>query len=195
MGATHVLKEEALRQPEMKELFKVCESGDKLKRSGCVVLFISNYIYFFFLKMCSKPKLALNGVGGKSATELLRHLQWASLKTFSEEMLLRGREKPIIFKFFAIYSLLFQSWRFYGDIWRHVQTASHSSCGKKGGNVHILGKCTCLLKIMERIHENFPSCFFFLKFCVYTWISYVNKCKHIWKEKLNRCFKFKYLCF
>ncbi|XP_013876699.1 enoyl-[acyl-carrier-protein] reductase, mitochondrial [Austrofundulus limnaeus] len=47
MGATHVIKEETLRQPEMKELFKTC----------------------------SKPKLALNGVGGKSATELLRHLQ------------------------------------------------------------------------------------------------------------------------
>ncbi|XP_068614951.1 enoyl-[acyl-carrier-protein] reductase, mitochondrial [Brachionichthys hirsutus] len=47
IGATHVIKEEALRQPEMKELFRICP----------------------------KPKLALNGVGGKSATELLRHLQ------------------------------------------------------------------------------------------------------------------------
>lgn len=47
MGASHVVKEESLRRPEMKELFKIC----------------------------SKPKLALNGVGGKSATELLRHLQ------------------------------------------------------------------------------------------------------------------------
>uniref|UniRef100_A0A3B3ZKC3 Alcohol dehydrogenase-like C-terminal domain-containing protein n=1 Tax=Periophthalmus magnuspinnatus TaxID=409849 RepID=A0A3B3ZKC3_9GOBI len=47
IGATHVIKEEALRKPEMKELFKTCP----------------------------KPKLALNGVGGKSATELLRHLQ------------------------------------------------------------------------------------------------------------------------
>lgn len=47
IGATHVIKEEALRRPEMKELFKTCP----------------------------KPKLALNGVGGKSATELLRHLQ------------------------------------------------------------------------------------------------------------------------
>ncbi|KAM9353888.1 enoyl-[acyl-carrier-protein] reductase, mitochondrial [Symphorus nematophorus] len=48
IGATHVIKEEALRRPEMKELFKTCP----------------------------KPKLALNGVGGKSATELLRHLQY-----------------------------------------------------------------------------------------------------------------------
>ncbi|XP_062395283.1 enoyl-[acyl-carrier-protein] reductase, mitochondrial [Sardina pilchardus] len=47
MGATHVIKEETLRRPEMKELFKTCP----------------------------RPKLALNGVGGKSATELLRHLQ------------------------------------------------------------------------------------------------------------------------
>ncbi|XP_028836494.1 enoyl-[acyl-carrier-protein] reductase, mitochondrial [Denticeps clupeoides] len=47
MGATHVFKDEMLRRPEMKELFKVCP----------------------------RPKLALNGVGGKSATELLRHLQ------------------------------------------------------------------------------------------------------------------------
>ncbi|XP_037310487.2 enoyl-[acyl-carrier-protein] reductase, mitochondrial [Pungitius pungitius] len=48
MGGTHVIKEEALRRPDMKELFK----------------------------NCPKPKLALNGVGGKSATELLRHLQY-----------------------------------------------------------------------------------------------------------------------
>lgn len=27
------------------------------------------------LQSCPRPKLALNGVGGKSATELLRHLQ------------------------------------------------------------------------------------------------------------------------
>ncbi|XP_076592486.1 enoyl-[acyl-carrier-protein] reductase, mitochondrial [Chaetodon auriga] len=47
IGATHVIKEEALRRPEIKELFKTCP----------------------------RPKLALNGVGGKSATELLRHLQ------------------------------------------------------------------------------------------------------------------------
>lgn len=47
IGATHVIKEETLRRPEMKELFKTLP----------------------------KPKLALNGVGGKSATELLRHLQ------------------------------------------------------------------------------------------------------------------------
>ncbi|KAK2909996.1 enoyl-[acyl-carrier-protein] reductase, mitochondrial isoform X6 [Channa argus] len=47
IGATYVIREEALRQPEIKEL----------------------------LKNCPKPKLALNGVGGKSATEILRHLQ------------------------------------------------------------------------------------------------------------------------
>uniref|UniRef100_A0A3P9H826 Enoyl-[acyl-carrier-protein] reductase, mitochondrial n=1 Tax=Oryzias latipes TaxID=8090 RepID=A0A3P9H826_ORYLA len=47
IGATHVIKEEALRRPEIKEVFK----------------------------SCPKPKLALNGVGGRSATELLRHLQ------------------------------------------------------------------------------------------------------------------------
>lgn len=48
MGATHVITEEALRRPEIKQLFKTYP----------------------------KPKLALNGVGGKSATELLRHLQY-----------------------------------------------------------------------------------------------------------------------
>ncbi|CAL8339541.1 unnamed protein product [Gadus morhua 'NCC'] len=47
MGASHVITEEALRLPPMQELFKTCP----------------------------KPKLALNGVGGKSATELLRHLE------------------------------------------------------------------------------------------------------------------------
>lgn len=47
IGASHVIREEALRKPEMKELFK----------------------------SFPRPKLALNGVGGKSATELLRHLQ------------------------------------------------------------------------------------------------------------------------
>lgn len=55
IGASYVVKEEDLRRPEMKELFKVCQ----------------------------KPKLALNGVGGKSATELLRHLQFGgSLVTY-----------------------------------------------------------------------------------------------------------------
>uniref|UniRef100_UPI00398EA481 enoyl-[acyl-carrier-protein] reductase, mitochondrial isoform X2 n=1 Tax=Pristiophorus japonicus TaxID=55135 RepID=UPI00398EA481 len=47
MGADYVITEEALRKPEMKELFK------KVPR----------------------PRLALNGVGGKSATEILRHLE------------------------------------------------------------------------------------------------------------------------
>ncbi|XP_055760033.1 enoyl-[acyl-carrier-protein] reductase, mitochondrial-like [Salvelinus fontinalis] len=47
MGASHVIKEETLRRHEMKELFKTCP----------------------------RPKLALNGVGGKSTTELLHHLQ------------------------------------------------------------------------------------------------------------------------
>ncbi|XP_067862899.1 enoyl-[acyl-carrier-protein] reductase, mitochondrial isoform X3 [Heptranchias perlo] len=47
MGADYVITEEALRKPEMKELFT------KVPR----------------------PRLALNGVGGKSATEILRHLE------------------------------------------------------------------------------------------------------------------------
>ncbi|KAK6474154.1 enoyl-[acyl-carrier-protein] reductase [Huso huso] len=47
LGADHVITEDTLRKPEMKELFK------KVPR----------------------PRLALNCVGGKSATELLRHLQ------------------------------------------------------------------------------------------------------------------------
>eukprot|EP00063_Salmo_salar_P044625 XP_014019460.1 PREDICTED: trans-2-enoyl-CoA reductase, mitochondrial-like [Salmo salar] len=46
-GASHVIKEETLRWDEMKELFKTRP----------------------------RPKLALNGVRGKSATELLHHLQ------------------------------------------------------------------------------------------------------------------------
>ncbi|XP_045195674.2 enoyl-[acyl-carrier-protein] reductase, mitochondrial-like [Mercenaria mercenaria] len=47
LGATHVVTEEFSRTPEMKELIK---------------------------SLGAAPKLALNGVGGKSATELLRHL-------------------------------------------------------------------------------------------------------------------------
>lgn len=47
LGAGHVITEEMLRKPEMRELFK----------------------------NVPRPKLALNGVGGKSATELLRHIE------------------------------------------------------------------------------------------------------------------------
>ncbi|XP_066494561.1 enoyl-[acyl-carrier-protein] reductase, mitochondrial [Tiliqua scincoides] len=47
LGADHVVTEEMLRKPDVKDL----------------------------LKNVPKPMLALNGVGGKSATELLRHLQ------------------------------------------------------------------------------------------------------------------------
>ncbi|XP_029426774.1 enoyl-[acyl-carrier-protein] reductase, mitochondrial isoform X2 [Rhinatrema bivittatum] len=49
LGADHVLTEEMLRKPEMKDLFK----------------------------RIPRPRLALNCVGGKSATEMLRHLQSA----------------------------------------------------------------------------------------------------------------------
>ncbi|NXJ72608.1 MECR protein, partial [Rostratula benghalensis] len=47
LGADHVITEEMLRKPEMKDLFK----------------------------SVPKPRLALNCVGGKSTTEMLRHLQ------------------------------------------------------------------------------------------------------------------------
>ncbi|XP_068015504.1 enoyl-[acyl-carrier-protein] reductase, mitochondrial [Melanerpes formicivorus] len=47
LGADHVITEETLRKPEMKEIFK----------------------------SIPKPRLALNCVGGKSTTEMLRHLQ------------------------------------------------------------------------------------------------------------------------
>ncbi|XP_008937223.1 PREDICTED: trans-2-enoyl-CoA reductase, mitochondrial, partial [Merops nubicus] len=47
LGADHVITEEMLRKPEMKEIFK----------------------------SIPKPRLALNCVGGKSTTEMLRHLQ------------------------------------------------------------------------------------------------------------------------
>ncbi|XP_064491222.1 enoyl-[acyl-carrier-protein] reductase, mitochondrial [Pseudopipra pipra] len=47
LGADHVVTEEMLRKPEMKEIFK----------------------------STPKPRLALNCVGGKSTTEMLRHLQ------------------------------------------------------------------------------------------------------------------------
>ncbi|NXU51606.1 MECR protein, partial [Turnix velox] len=47
LGADHVITEEMLRKPEMKNLFK----------------------------SIPKPRLALNCVGGKSTTEMLRHLQ------------------------------------------------------------------------------------------------------------------------
>ncbi|XP_063168130.1 enoyl-[acyl-carrier-protein] reductase, mitochondrial isoform X2 [Candoia aspera] len=47
LGADYIITEEMLRKPEMKELFKEIP----------------------------KPSLALNGVGGKSATELMRHLR------------------------------------------------------------------------------------------------------------------------
>ncbi|XP_048468837.1 enoyl-[acyl-carrier-protein] reductase, mitochondrial isoform X3 [Rhincodon typus] len=46
MGADYIITEEALRKPDMEELFKEVP----------------------------RPLLALNGVGGKSATEILRHL-------------------------------------------------------------------------------------------------------------------------
>ncbi|CAJ0921543.1 unnamed protein product [Ranitomeya imitator] len=47
LGADHVITEEQLRKPEMKDLFK----------------------------NCPRPRLALNCVGGKSTTEMLRHLE------------------------------------------------------------------------------------------------------------------------
>uniref|UniRef100_A0A493TEQ8 Enoyl-[acyl-carrier-protein] reductase, mitochondrial n=1 Tax=Anas platyrhynchos platyrhynchos TaxID=8840 RepID=A0A493TEQ8_ANAPP len=47
LGADHVITEDMLRKPEMKEIFK----------------------------SIPKPRLALNCVGGKSTTEMLRHLQ------------------------------------------------------------------------------------------------------------------------
>ncbi|XP_040546107.1 enoyl-[acyl-carrier-protein] reductase, mitochondrial isoform X1 [Gallus gallus] len=47
LGADHVVTEDALRKPEMKEIFK----------------------------SIPKPRLALNCVGGRSTTEMLRHLQ------------------------------------------------------------------------------------------------------------------------
>ncbi|KAL3882262.1 hypothetical protein ACJMK2_028624 [Sinanodonta woodiana] len=47
LGATHVVTEEFTRLPEMRDLIKTLETP---------------------------PKLALNGVGGKSATELIRHI-------------------------------------------------------------------------------------------------------------------------
>ncbi|NWU95903.1 MECR protein, partial [Upupa epops] len=47
LGANHVITEEMLRKPEMKEIFK----------------------------SIPKPRLALNCVGGKSTTEMMRHLQ------------------------------------------------------------------------------------------------------------------------
>ncbi|OCT94793.1 enoyl-[acyl-carrier-protein] reductase, mitochondrial isoform X1 [Xenopus laevis] len=48
LGADHVITEEQLRKPEMKDLFK----------------------------NCPRPRLALNCVGGKSTTEMLRHLDY-----------------------------------------------------------------------------------------------------------------------
>ncbi|XP_077337889.1 enoyl-[acyl-carrier-protein] reductase, mitochondrial isoform X2 [Lithobates pipiens] len=48
LGADHVITEEQLRKPEMKDLFKTCP----------------------------RPRLALNCVGGKSTTEMLRHLDY-----------------------------------------------------------------------------------------------------------------------
>ncbi|XP_073419511.1 enoyl-[acyl-carrier-protein] reductase, mitochondrial isoform X1 [Dendrobates tinctorius] len=48
LGANHVITEEQLRKPEMKDLFK----------------------------NCPRPRLALNCVGGKSTTEMLRHLDY-----------------------------------------------------------------------------------------------------------------------
>ncbi|KAK3572138.1 hypothetical protein QTP86_022219 [Hemibagrus guttatus] len=63
MGATYVIKEEMLRKPEIKDIFKAATANNNL----------NNTVYL--IKVYPKPKLALNGVGGKSATELLRHLQ------------------------------------------------------------------------------------------------------------------------
>lgn len=74
-----MIKEETLRRPEIKELFKVCGWEDRFIQYIWLFAFAydcNNTVFvLFFYKTCPKPKLALNGVGGKSATELLRHLQ------------------------------------------------------------------------------------------------------------------------
>lgn len=76
-----MIKEEALRRPEIKELFKVCATEDSFRDMiMCFFLSVNKHstdvvMFFFRSKTCPKPKLALNGVGGKSATELLRHLR------------------------------------------------------------------------------------------------------------------------
>lgn len=46
-----------------------------LKICEYVILPVSEHSPCFLIQIFSKPKLALNGVGGKSATELLRQLQ------------------------------------------------------------------------------------------------------------------------
>lgn len=89
IGATHVIREEALRRPEMKELFKVCLLGSAETvwlGCGCQIVF-----FFCFYKICPKPKLVLNAVGGKSATELLRHLQWGSFFGITKSLTVRSQ--------------------------------------------------------------------------------------------------------
>uniref|UniRef100_A0A8C6ZJ98 Enoyl-[acyl-carrier-protein] reductase, mitochondrial n=1 Tax=Nothoprocta perdicaria TaxID=30464 RepID=A0A8C6ZJ98_NOTPE len=54
LGADHVITEEMLRKPDMKDIFK----------------------------SIPKPRLALNCVGGKSATEMLRHLPRGTMVTY-----------------------------------------------------------------------------------------------------------------
>ncbi|XP_029306707.1 enoyl-[acyl-carrier-protein] reductase, mitochondrial [Cottoperca gobio] len=94
MGGTHVLKEETLRRPEMMELFKTC----------------------------TKPKLALNGVGGKSATELLRHLQFGgSMVTYGG----MGKQPVTV----PVSSLIFKDVKVRG-FWVTRWKRDHSSDGR-----------------------------------------------------------------
>ncbi|KAL3059801.1 hypothetical protein OYC64_014407 [Pagothenia borchgrevinki] len=94
IGGTHVIKEEALRRPEMRELFKTCP----------------------------KPKLALNGVGGQSATELLRHLQ------FGGSMVTYGgmAKKPVTV---PVSALIFKDVKVRG-FWVTQWKRDHSSDGR-----------------------------------------------------------------
>ncbi|KAK1895944.1 Enoyl-[acyl-carrier-protein] reductase mitochondrial [Dissostichus eleginoides] len=94
IGGTHVIKEEALRRPEMRELFK----------------------------SCPKPKLALNGVGGQSATELLRHLQ------FGGSMVTYGgmAKKPVTV---PVSALIFKDVKVRG-FWVTQWKRDHSSNGR-----------------------------------------------------------------
>lgn len=55
MGATHVIKEETLRRPEMKELFKVCGSNHSFKETNDDILMnehgVSLWLVFLLLDL------------------------------------------------------------------------------------------------------------------------------------------------
>ncbi|XP_008119697.2 enoyl-[acyl-carrier-protein] reductase, mitochondrial [Anolis carolinensis] len=117
LGADHVITEDMLRKPEMKELFKTIP----------------------------KPVLALNGVGGKSATELLRHLQHKGTMVTYGGMSKQPLTVPVS-------SLIFKDVKLCG-FWMTQWKRDHSSNKEK-----LEGMITDLCKLIRRGQLASPAC-------------------------------------